>query len=121
MIAQDGDKGIFPLAFALVEKEYIATWSWFMVCIPKHVTQEMGLCIISDRHAGILATMEEMEWQPPYAHHRLCLLHLLSNFICAIGNVQLKKLFGRTAEQRQHTKVSEGLRAIGVAEREALF
>ena len=26
-IAQDGDKGIFPLAFALVEKECIAAWS----------------------------------------------------------------------------------------------
>ena len=27
VIAQDGDKGIFPLVFALVEKECIAAWS----------------------------------------------------------------------------------------------
>ena len=52
-IAQDGDKGIFPLAFALVEKENISAWSWFMACIRKHVTQRMGLCVISDRHTGI--------------------------------------------------------------------
>ena len=92
-----------------------------MACIRKHVTQKMGLCIISDRHASILATMEETEWQPPYAYHRLCLRHLLSNFNRAMGNVQFKKLFGSTAEQRKHTKVVEGLRAIGVSKREALF
>ncbi|XP_057520696.1 uncharacterized protein LOC130800969 [Amaranthus tricolor] len=120
-IAQDVDKGIFLLAFSLVEKECITAWSWFKACIHKHVTQKMGLCIISDRYAGILATMEETKWQPPYAHHRLCLRHLLSNFNRAMGNVQLKKLFGRTVEQRQHVKVVEGLRAIRVAKREALF
>ena len=38
-----------------------------------------------------------------------------------MGNVQLKKLFGRTAEQRQHTKVVEGLREIMAAKLEALF
>ena len=65
--------------------------------------------------------MEETEWQPPYAHHRLCLCHLLSNFNHAIGNVQHKKLFGRTTEQRRHAMIVEGLRAIGVAKREALF
>ena len=49
------------------------------------------------------------------------LRHLLSNINRSMGNVQLRKLFGRTAEQRQHAKVVEGLRAIRVAKREALF
>ncbi|XP_057533383.1 uncharacterized protein LOC130811201 [Amaranthus tricolor] len=120
-IAQDGNKGIFPLAFALVEKDCIAAWSWFMACIRKHMTQRMGLCIISDRHAGILSTMEEPEWQPPHAHHRFCIRHLLSNFNRHIGDVNLKKLFGRTAIQTQPPKVIEGLREIGAVRREALF
>ena len=59
MIAQDGDKGIFTLAFSLVEKECIAAWSWFIVCICKHLTQRIGLCIVSDRHVGILVIMDE--------------------------------------------------------------
>ncbi|XP_057535333.1 uncharacterized protein LOC130813512 [Amaranthus tricolor] len=120
-IAQDGDKGIFPLAFALVEKECIGAWSWFIACIRKHVTQRMGLWVNSDRHADILATMEEPEWQPPYAHHRLCLRHLLSNFNHAMGNVQPKKLFGRIFEQRQQAKLMNGLKTIGIAKREAIF
>ena len=49
------------------------------------------------------------------------LRHLLSNINRSMGNVQLRKLFGRTAEQRQHAKLVERLRAIGVAKREALF
>ncbi|XP_057540844.1 uncharacterized protein LOC130818702 [Amaranthus tricolor] len=93
-------KGIFPLAFASVEKKCIGAWSWFMACIRKHVTQRMSLCVVSDRHAGNIATMEELGWQPPYAHHRFWLRHLLSNFKRVMGNVQRKKLFGRTAEQR---------------------
>ena len=72
VIAQDGNKGIFPLAFALVEKKCIAVWSWFIACVRKHVMHSLGLCVISDRHAGILATMEEPEWQPSNAHHRFC-------------------------------------------------
>ena len=120
-IDQDGDKVIFPLAFSLVKKECIGAWSWFMACIRKHVTQRMGLCVISDRHAGILATMEEPEWRPSNAYHRFCLRHLLSNFNRAMGNVQLKKLFGRIVEQRQQVKVLNGLKAIGTAKREAIF
>ena len=50
--------------------------------------------VISDRHAVILATIEKLEWQPPYAHHRLCLRHLLNNFNRVMGNIQLKKFFG---------------------------
>ena len=38
-----------------------------------------------------------------------------------MGNIQLKKLFGKTAEQRQHAKLMNVLRAIGTAKREAIF
>ena len=65
--------------------------------------------------------MEEPEWQPPNAYHRFCLRHLLSNFNRAMGNVQLKKLFGKTAEQRQQVKVMNDLMAIATAKREAIF
>ena len=50
-----------------------------------------------------------------HAYHKFCLSYLLSNFNRAMGNVQLKKLFGRTAEQRQQVKVLNDLKAIGTA------
>ena len=93
--------------------------SWLVFVSMSH--RNLGLCVISDRHTSILATMEEPEWQPPYAHHRFSLRHLPSNFNRAMGNVQLKKLFRRTAEQRQQAKLMSGLKAIGTPKREAIF
>ena len=56
-----------------------------------------------------------------HAYHKFCLSYLLSNFNRAMGNVQLKKLLGRIAEQRQQVKVMKGLKAIATAKREAIF
>ena len=38
-----------------------------------------------------------------------------------MGNVQLKKLFGRTAEQRQQAKLMNCLKAFGTAKRKTIF
>ena len=45
----------------------------------------------------------------------------LSNFNRAMGNVQLKKLFSITIKQIQQAKLMNGLKAIGIAKREAIF
>lgn len=119
-ISQDGNKGFFPLAFALVEKESTAAWSWFMSLIRRHVIKRVGICVISKRHASIMATMEEPQWQPPLAYHRFCIRHLLSNFNRDHGNIELKKVFGTTVDQRQQHKVTSGLRKIGTMKPEAL-
>ena len=49
-MATDANNGIYPLAFAVVEKESKDTWRWFLRCLKKHVTKDRELCIISDRH-----------------------------------------------------------------------
>ncbi|KAL6321966.1 hypothetical protein AAG906_035881 [Vitis piasezkii] len=37
-----------------------------------------GLCVISDRHPGIMAAMSDVHlgWSEPYAYHRVCMRHL---------------------------------------------
>ncbi|KAG9458883.1 hypothetical protein H6P81_003391 [Aristolochia fimbriata] len=51
----DGDNRLFPLAFALVETENIDTWTWFISCLARHVVRGRSpMCIISDRHSGII-------------------------------------------------------------------
>ncbi len=57
----DAEDQIFPLAFAIVESENGSSWPWFMDCIGRRVTQRPGLCVISDRHAGIMKAMEELD------------------------------------------------------------
>ncbi|XP_057247564.1 uncharacterized protein LOC130589931 [Beta vulgaris subsp. vulgaris] len=54
----DANFQLFPLAFA-VEEESTEDWSWFLACIRRSVTDRKDLCVISDRHRGILAAMNE--------------------------------------------------------------
>ncbi|KAL6318110.1 hypothetical protein AAG906_035255 [Vitis piasezkii] len=68
----DGNNQLFPLAFALTEDENIDSWGWFLTCIRTRVTHRRGLCVISDRHPGIMAIMSDVHlgWSEPYAYHR---------------------------------------------------
>ena len=53
----DGDNRLFPLAFAIVEKKNDDSWYWFLRCIQINVTNREGLCVISDRHPGIMTAI----------------------------------------------------------------
>jgi transposase-like protein len=79
--AVDSENQIVPMAFALAEGENNSSWSWFMRLLR---TQVLGasrtICLISDRHAGILnATGEDIEGFPPLVH-RWCMRHFAVNF-----------------------------------------
>jgi hypothetical protein len=72
-ISCDADNALVPLAFALVERENIDSWSWFLRLVRIHVVgpgREVG--VISHRHQGILNAVQEQI--PGYApmHHRWC-------------------------------------------------
>lgn len=45
---------LFPITFAIVEDESKDSWSWFLACIRCFVTYIKGLCVIFDRHKGII-------------------------------------------------------------------
>ena len=79
----DGSNQLFPLAFAITEGENIDSWGWFLACIKNRVTQRTGICVISDRHPGIMVAMNNphLGWDAPYAYHRICMRHLVSNFM----------------------------------------
>lgn len=84
-VSQDPENQIFPLAFAIVEKEDKNNWGWFLDCLRLLVigTDRQGLSLISDRHAGILSYLDDQHsyyWRPPYAEHRFCLRHFGANF-----------------------------------------
>ena len=51
----DGINQLSPLAFAITEDKNIDSWGWFLACIRNRVTQRTGICVIFDRHPGIMA------------------------------------------------------------------
>ncbi|KAL5191833.1 hypothetical protein HKD37_04G011061 [Glycine soja] len=68
--SQDGNGGVLPLAFAVVEGETLTVWSWFLTHLREHVTDKNDICLISDRHASIKSVVanEALGWQPPCAY-----------------------------------------------------
>ncbi|GKE83156.1 uncharacterized protein Tco_1553156, partial [Tanacetum coccineum] len=92
----DANNQIFPLAFAIAENESYNSWYWFLSHVKKHVVKEReGICLISDRHPGILKVVNE-EGSPWY-----CLRHFINNFNDKFHNSQLKTLAYRAGSQNQ--------------------
>ncbi|KAL5164790.1 hypothetical protein HKD37_18G050042 [Glycine soja] len=91
---QDGNGGVLPLAFVIVEGEMLTAWSWFLAHLREHVTNKNGICLISDRHASIKSVVanEHLGWQPPYAYH-------LSPTICTWIDCISKKKWSMTYDK----------------------
>ena len=75
----DGGNRLFPLSFAIVEKETDDSWYWFLRCIQINVTNQEGLCVISNRHPGIMTAIQTICQSTRWYHH-FCLRHVASNF-----------------------------------------
>lgn len=115
-VGQDANNQIFPLAYAYVDEETNESWNWFLRLLRQHVLKERQVCLISDRHKGILNAIRlQRLWQPPYAVHRLCLRHVRSNFNTKFHNTHLKKLCwdaGSTPQKRKFTKIMAEIERI---------
>ncbi|XP_010660151.1 uncharacterized protein LOC104881478 [Vitis vinifera] len=111
----DGNNQLFPLAFALTEGENIDSWGWFLACIRTRVTNRRKLCVISDRHPGIMAAMSDVHlgWSEPYAYHRVCMRHLASNFMTRFKDKILKNLMCRGALATKIEKFNKHMNTIG--------
>ena len=54
-IGVDCNNQIVSLAFAFVENENLDSWYWFLERVKVHVVAaRLDVCLISDRHAGLL-------------------------------------------------------------------
>ena len=66
----DGNNKLFPLAFAITEGENTNSWGWFLACIRNRVTEQPGICAISDRHPGIYGSNDR---SPSWLGCTICL------------------------------------------------
>ncbi|KAL7265371.1 hypothetical protein ACSBR1_003191 [Camellia fascicularis] len=68
---KDGNKGLFRLAFAIVDSETTANWTWFL----EHLTNVVN----SARTLTFLEHLTNLPTVFPSAHHAYCLQHLQAN------------------------------------------
>ncbi|KAL0452668.1 UNVERIFIED_CONTAM: hypothetical protein Slati_1244900 [Sesamum latifolium] len=83
----------------------------------KHIVRGMsGMCLISDRNAGLMGAIEYIpDFIPPRGVHRLCLRHVCSNFNNRFKNVQLKNLCWRAGSEyqiRKFDRIMDEIRGI---------
>ncbi|XP_033142881.1 uncharacterized protein LOC117132524 [Brassica rapa] len=74
--AQDGNFHLYPIAFAIVDSENEASWSWFMKCLKTIIPDEEDLVFVSDRAASIEKALLQ---HYPVAHHGICIFHFQKN------------------------------------------
>ncbi|XP_075486500.1 uncharacterized protein LOC142526123 [Primulina tabacum] len=93
-VTLDANNQVLPLAFAIVDEETTYSWKLFLENVGRHVVRgENDVCLISDRHKGIVRVTAELPYfQPPYGVHRFCLRHVCSNFNAKFKDVHLKDL-----------------------------
>ncbi|XP_078170359.1 uncharacterized protein LOC144564632 [Carex rostrata] len=75
----DANGGLYPIAFAICDKENGDNWQWFLHSLREFVTRERKVCIISDRFSGNKEVVRSV-FSPDDGHaHRWCLRHIKAN------------------------------------------
>ncbi|KAL0303139.1 UNVERIFIED_CONTAM: hypothetical protein Sradi_6182000 [Sesamum radiatum] len=115
-----GNQQVLPLAFAIVDDESTSSWKWFLTLLSRHVIRgRRGVCLISDRHPGIIkAVREGSDFVSPHGAHRYCLRHVCSNFNTHYKNVILKDLCWRAGSEyqiRKFNRIMEEIKSQNVA------
>ncbi|XP_013713638.1 uncharacterized protein LOC106417370 [Brassica napus] len=73
---QDSNFHLYPIAFAIVDSENEASWSWFMKCLKTIIPDEEDLVFVSDRATSIENALLR---HYPVAHHGICVFHFKKN------------------------------------------
>ncbi|KAH1188557.1 hypothetical protein GmHk_U059398 [Glycine max] len=79
--SQDGNGGVLPLAFAVVEGETLTAWSWFW-----------HTCVNTSQIKKFVVANEALGWQPLHGYHVYCVQHIASNFNRKFNNAKQKQM-----------------------------
>ncbi|KAK6793634.1 hypothetical protein RDI58_007087 [Solanum bulbocastanum] len=78
-VTLDGNNNIFPIAYAIVEKENKEIWQWFLTYLMNdlEIEEQYLWTFMSDKQKGLI---EAFDLVLPGVSHRFCVRHLHSNF-----------------------------------------
>ncbi|XP_052876310.1 uncharacterized protein LOC108462316 [Gossypium arboreum] len=65
-IAQDGNNNVLPIAFAIVDKENMESWEFFLTNLRRYVVSNDSICIISDRRKRLIAAIRRSDELEPH-------------------------------------------------------
>ncbi|KAK8620191.1 hypothetical protein V6N13_066673 [Hibiscus sabdariffa] len=76
--AADGDDGVFPVAFAVVDAETNDNWYWFLLQVKSAVSTSCPLTVIADRQKGLRESIPEIFVD---SYHGYCLRYLTEELV----------------------------------------
>ncbi|XP_016747444.1 uncharacterized protein [Gossypium hirsutum] len=62
-VAQDGNRNVLPIEFAIVDKKNMESWEFFLTNLRRYVIRNDNICIISDRGKGLIATIRRSAYE----------------------------------------------------------
>ncbi|CAL9029708.1 unnamed protein product [Prunus brigantina] len=95
-VGVDGNNGLYPVAYVVVEVESKSSWIWFLQLLIEDLQIENGKAwvFMSDKQKGLIPAIETLL---PTAEHRMCVRHLDSNFRIEHGGLALKNILWAAA------------------------
>ncbi|XP_028100493.1 uncharacterized protein LOC114299860 [Camellia sinensis] len=96
--AKDGNKGLFPMAFVIVDSENASNWKWFLQNLANIVDGSRSLTFVLDRHVGLLESIPVIF---PTSHHAFCMQHLQRNLKDKMKYVNHPYRLGLVSKLRQ--------------------
>ncbi|XP_042515321.1 uncharacterized protein LOC122089686 [Macadamia integrifolia] len=118
-ISVDGNNGIYPVAFGIVEVENKDSWVFFFHCLESTLRLDyldIGLTFMSDKqkgHADVIAGIVLG------AHHRNCCRHLYSNFKASFPGLLLKTQFWIACKEPNEFIYNKAIERIKEVNKEA--
>ena len=112
LLSCDAKNDLFPLTFAIAKKEGINAQAWFLDQIVNFVTNQTGLCIISDQFMGLVTVVSE-QFPAELGHvHYHCLYHMRANLAKTHKKPKLLKKFYELRAKDNMTKFYKRLEKI---------
>ncbi|XP_017635738.1 uncharacterized protein LOC108477750 [Gossypium arboreum] len=95
-IAEDSNRNMLPIAFAIVDKENMESWEFFLTNLRSYVISNDNICIISDRGIGLIVAIRRsgVPWRSVY-----CIRHIAANFQRDYKNADWKRQVVRMAHE----------------------
>ncbi|KAA8545309.1 hypothetical protein F0562_020093 [Nyssa sinensis] len=78
--AADGDDGVFPVAFAVVDAETDDNWRWFLLQLKSALSTARGITFVADREKGLKESIADI-FQNEGTCHGFCLRYLTEQLI----------------------------------------
>ncbi|KAM6554586.1 hypothetical protein CsatB_012398 [Cannabis sativa] len=109
--AQNANRHIFPLAFAIVDSENDTSWNWFFSKLKESYNEREGQCIISDRHESIAKAANT---NFPNLMHGVCCYHLLKNIKTKFkkGGDELRNAFNGASKAYNAAEYEKNMRDL---------